>query len=342
MKIRCPSRALLLAVTMLATTSALAASAAPESHAFDPHHEGLDAHGDDAHAPVAKIAVEPGVIRVEAARASDDLSGTLTSPSGAMSFRTAATTRGKATPRGGAADRIEATLEVNGAVIRHVFDSKQRNVTISTDDAVTLDEADVKVLIAFQQEFARTRLTEKSFTSMPRATEVLWRLSEMYSEAPVGITLERVRVIDLSMNPENYTDNDAAGDKPDLRGATLQAKACGQGGNGFIDLHDQGNVCDRGHLWRSEAHDYCSGPGSHHGYTTISHYDFGCGSTSCAGRCGGGCGVLNGQGAWQKDCLDHDRCNRTHGQQFEGCGDEWNEAADDYLNGEIHCIFDHC
>lgn len=334
MKTATSPRAFLLALTLLATTFAVGPASAASAAS------GHDALDGDAHEAVEEIAIEPGVIRIASTRKSgDDLSGTLTTPSGAMSFRTVGTTSGKATAAGVSPDRLEVTLEVNGALIRHVFDDAQRTVKITTQDEVALKEADVKVLITFQQEFARALLTEKNFTSMPRATEMLWRLSEMYSEAPFGITLPRQRVIDLAIDPERYTDVDGLA-SVDLRGSLT--KACGQGGNGFIDLHDQGNVCDNGHLWRSEAHDYCSGPGSHHGYQTVSHYDFGCGSTSCAGRCGGGCGALNGQGAWQKDCLDHDRCNRTHGQQFEGCGDEWNEAADDYLNGEIHCIFDHC
>jgi hypothetical protein len=328
--------------TLLCACTLLAASAAPAlenstRHAQIEHRDADDGHADAA---VADVAIEPGSIVVRAKRAnSDDLAGALTTPSGALTFATDSTSAGKASAAGTTPERVMVTLEVNGAVIRHDFDVKGRRVTISTPEAVRFDQADLAVLRTFQQEFATARLSKENFPSMPRATELVWRLSEMYSEAPLDMTLEKLRVIDLSGNPEQYTDND---DVRQPAGGVL-AKACaGQGGNGFIDLHDQGNVCDNGHLWRSEAHDYCSGPGAHHGYTTVSHYDFGCGAPSCAGRCGGGCGALNGQGAWQKDCLDHDRCNRTHGQQFEGCGDEWNEAADDYLNGEIHCIFDHC
>lgn len=341
-----PPRAFLLAITLLATTSALGAApgepaASAQVLAEQDEHDGHVADDGHGHATAEKLAIEAGVIRVVPARsASDDLSGSLSSPSGGMSFRTTSTTSGKATARGATPDRIKATLEVNGALIHHVFDAAQRTVTISTPDPVTVEEADVKLLITFQQEFAHALLTRENFASMPRATEVLWRLSEMYSEAPYGITLERLRVIDLASDPEKYTDIDGLVGGRIKDGAQL--KACGQGGNGFIDLHDQGNVCDNGHLWRSEAHDYCSGPGTHHGYLTDSHQDFGCGASGCYGRCGSGCGPLNGQGAWQKDCLDHDKCNRTHGQQFKGCSDEWNEAADDYLNGEIHCIFDHC
>lgn len=35
------------------------------------------------------------------------------------------------------------------------------------------------------------------------------------------------------------------------------------------------------------------------------------------------------QGAYTKDCLDHDYCEATHSSG--SCGDELNEAADDFL-----------
>lgn len=301
-----------------------------------PTHEehAVTAHGQTGS---AELAVEAGSIRLSAQKAdSDDVAGSVWSKSGAMSFRTLSTTHDKATARGSKPDRVEATLEVNGIAIKHVFDSLQNNVVISTPESVKLEKADVEVLKTFQQEFAKSRLTAENFASMPRATEVVWRLSEMYSEAPYGVSLPKLRVVAFDRDPEQNADIDG------LFGIGSAAKACGASGGGFIDLHDQGNVCDKGHLWRSEAHDYCTGPGANHTMKTVAHQDFGCATNGCYGRCGGGCGVLNGQGAWQKDCLDHDVCNRTHGQQFSGCGDEWNEAADDYLNGEIHCIFDHC
>lgn len=307
----------LVLLFLLATTSAL--EAAP------------DKPGDE------DLAIESGEISLAPEReSSDDLSGSLSSPSGTLSFQTASTTSGTPTARGATPGRVEVTLQVNGDLIRHVFDYARRTVTISTPRPVKLEQEDVKVLMTFQQEFAKAVLTADNFDSMPRATEMVWRLSEMYSEAPFGVALEGMRVIDLKIDPEQNADVD--------RRVGGDATACGQAGGGFIDLHDQCNVCNAGlHCWRSEAHDYCTGPGSHHGYLTTAHQDFGCGSTSCYGRCGGGCGAFGwGVGAWQKDCLDHDRCNRVHGQQFEGCGDEWNEAADDYLNGAIHCAFDHC
>ncbi len=60
----------------------------------------------------------------------------------------------------------------------------------------------------------------------------------------------------------------------------------------------------------------------------------------CIGRCGSGCpGTFTLASAWTKDCLDHDRCGRVNGgsaNPFDReCGDEYFEAADDYLFGVI-------
>ncbi|TCI91315.1 hypothetical protein [Tenacibaculum sp. M341] len=62
--------------------------------------------------------------------------------------------------------------------------------------------------------------------------------------------------------------------------------------------------------------------------------------SDCIGRCGSGCGsFFSLASAWTKDCLDHDRCGRVNGgstNPFDSeCGDEYAEAADDYLFGVI-------
>ncbi|WP_299219357.1 hypothetical protein [uncultured Aquimarina sp.] len=59
----------------------------------------------------------------------------------------------------------------------------------------------------------------------------------------------------------------------------------------------------------------------------------------CMGRCGGDCGRWWIPSAWTKDCMDHDQCsninNASGGGSDRNCGDEFNEAADDYVFGVI-------
>ncbi|MDQ3230190.1 MAG: hypothetical protein M3Q07_00070 [Pseudobdellovibrionaceae bacterium] len=61
-------------------------------------------------------------------------------------------------------------------------------------------------------------------------------------------------------------------------------------------------------------------------------------SYGCMGRCGGDCG-WGPPSAWTKDCLDHDACsyrnNASGGASDPNCGDEFNEAADDWLSGVL-------
>lgn len=57
----------------------------------------------------------------------------------------------------------------------------------------------------------------------------------------------------------------------------------------------------------------------------------------CMGRCGGACG-WGAPSSWTKDCLDHDICivdqDGKNDLSFDtNCGDEFNQAADDYTFG---------
>jgi hypothetical protein len=57
------------------------------------------------------------------------------------------------------------------------------------------------------------------------------------------------------------------------------------------------------------------------------------GGSNCTGRCGAGCNILDGDRTW--DCFDHDKCLDQFGGSILGgnsnCGDEFDEAADDYI-----------
>lgn len=52
------------------------------------------------------------------------------------------------------------------------------------------------------------------------------------------------------------------------------------------------------------------------------------------GRCGPGCGRSWIPSGWAKDCMDHDQCSHKNyssgGGSDPNCGDEYNEAIDDW------------
>lgn len=56
----------------------------------------------------------------------------------------------------------------------------------------------------------------------------------------------------------------------------------------------------------------------------------------CMGRCGADCG-WGAPSSWTKDCLDHDACSYRNsasgGSSDPNCGDEYDEAADDWMGG---------
>lgn len=62
----------------------------------------------------------------------------------------------------------------------------------------------------------------------------------------------------------------------------------------------------------------------------------GAGDYSCMGRCGGGCG-WGALSSYTLDCLDHDVCSHdlcsTSGASDVNCGDEFNQAQDDWTWG---------
>lgn len=285
----------------------------------------------------AEALVQPGTLKIAKALG-DDVAGQLVTPSGAMSFRTQSlSAAGKRSVAGTSPDRVQARLEINGAVIDHEIDYAAGTLTVSTENGVVIDARDRAVLRTFQNELGRDLLMQGSAKSTPKSLDLLWRLSEMYSEVPLGHRLKQTWVIrrsDARPLLPGATLPAVRNDLPALTGAIPQKASCNeQGGGSFINLHSIADVCLNGRVYyRSSAHDYCPA----HGYTSKS-VAYGCGSNSCAGRCGAGCGAADGLGAWYQDCLDHDVCNRDHNSQLGGCGDEWTEAADDYAFGAISC-----
>jgi len=72
--------------------------------------------------------------------------------------------------------------------------------------------------------------------------------------------------------------------------------------------------------------------------TRTANYNGG-GSYGCMGRCGGGCGRWWIPSSWTLDCFEHDECSLRYGasggSSDSNCGDEFNEAADDWTFGVI-------
>lgn len=280
----------------------------------------------------------PGKIGIAAA-GNDDLAGTLTTSVGAMSFRTqslAAT--GQRAGVGATPARVSIRLEINGGILDHEMDYAAGTMTVRAVERVVIADNDRDTLRSFRDALGRELSTRGDMRNMPKAHDFLWRLAEMYSEVPLGRVFEgdwivrRDNIVPISPQTQSApSDNPLTAPRP--QGEIVIAACAGQGGNSFTNLHNIVDVCDNDRVfYRSSAHDYCPT----HGYTSRT-VAYGCGASSCPGRCGSGCGAADGLGAWYQDCLDHDICNRDHNSQLGGCADEWAEAADDYALGAISC-----
>jgi hypothetical protein len=98
---------------------------------------------------------------------------------------------------------------------------------------------------------------------------------------------------------------------------------------------NEGITCIRKGTWVTAKYDDSKGDHSESvlvGSTARAGYE-------CMGRCGAGCGSSSIPSSWCKDCLDHDQCshknNSSGGSSDKNCGDEYNEAADDWMFGVV-------
>lgn len=100
-------------------------------------------------------------------------------------------------------------------------------------------------------------------------------------------------------------------------------------------LGDEGVTCIKKNSYVNAEYDDSNGSHSDRvkvGSKARSGYD-------CMGRCGADCGRWWIPSSWTKDCMDHDQCsaknNSSGGSSDSNCGDEFDEAADDWIFGVV-------
>lgn len=264
--------------------------------------------------------------------------------------------------RGSVADEGEdrssmVRLEAGGLTIDTKRNLRTRMVTMDGhDETITVDER--KSLLALCREL------ESSFgalgTSMQPQEDLLVRSTCYYAEAPVGYKLAKVtHTSNGSEQALAMTNNSSLSNVSYELGATSDSlnaptpEECDQTeqlrNNNVLKNFTVFIACQRGgqdgirylecrargyELWHdSEFHCYRSG-----------QYPTGPCEKNCRGRCGTGCGGDGGKGTYSRDCAEHDRCAGHDGTRSWGvwgadrsCGDEWDEARDDFLDGRDNC-----
>lgn len=182
---------------------------------------------------------------------------------------------------------------------------------------------------------------------LPLHEDFLLRVSSYWSEAPVGWPLASRSIAGPPPGQPLAVAEEIAEDAP-----AQAAAACASGGENFLEcqsgcVHDDDGItllsnpccCRNRSLWHDAQN--IIGQCTIHGFCRESIRG-GCDLPGdCLGRCGPECGAANGKGTYTLDCAEHDRCCRIHGACLNPdaiqCGDEFDDAADDFLFGATSC-----
>ena len=104
-----------------------------------------------------------------------------------------------------------------------------------------------------------------------------------------------------------------------------------------LSLYNEGVKCIKKGQWVYAQWDTSSGQVRGESVKTNANWG---GNYGCMGRCGGGCG-WGAPSSYTKDCMDHDVCSKRHnsssGSSDPNCGDEYNQAMDDWAHGWPKC-----
>jgi hypothetical protein len=203
------------------------------------------------------------------------------------------TSTGAATSRG--------VVTVGDLTIRVTADLDKQSLDMDAGERA-LDAAQKNALAEFASQFGEALKDQQD--AVPEHAQLLARMTSYWSESPVGRTLKTRTIEAASKRDEGIqcitqgTTVAAEYDSDDVVNATTGAS--------FTDFVVVGSTARPGY--------------------------------ECMGRCGPGCQPWYAIGsAWCKDCMDHDQCSNVYfasgGSSDPNCGDEYDEAADDWLWG---------
>lgn len=210
--------------------------------------------------------------------------------------------------------RIEARITVNGIAFEAIFDPAGPAVHLD-GGGVRLPVSERGVLRSLVSELER-RWDPDRQTQMAEE-RLVFRVILLLSDAPASFVFDA-----MTIRP----DGSQAGFSPGAAAPT-GCQDQDDGDNTYIDCPPHvGEVC----------YDACP----IHGFI-CENANLGCDAANeCLGRCGAGCSD-DGGGKYRQDCADHDACCREHGDCLNPldpeCGDEYFEAADDFLFSDPNC-----
>ena len=231
-------------------------------------------------------------------------SGTVTIGGSDISFTTAAVTPFK----------TDIGITIDGSLMEASIDNAAMSISTNGRNTVLTEEQKTALLSASQELYSR--FTENGMT-MQNHEYMAVKMTAYWSKAPN----------DYAYGERNIVSREYAG-------------TFGNSYNAGIS-RNEGVRCIRKNSWVTVKYDDYWGSHSYRirvNSRGTTKYGFGHSGYDCMGRCGGDCG-WGAPSAWCKDCLDHDECsvkNRSSGGSNDRhCGDEFNEAMDDWLWGVL-------
>ena len=194
----------------------------------------------------------------------------------------------------------KASLQINDITLEAIVKYGEQTIDFDGKDAV-LSLEDKKILLTLGEKISSYLFYGETFNDFTMGEYTLLRLLEYWAKSPNAYPYSKKTI-----------------KSPKSTSAKLKSS-------------DEGITCIKKNTYVTAEYDDDSG--------NVSESILVNGS-DCIGRCGSGCGSwFSWRSAWTKDCLDHDRCGRVNGgstDPFDSeCGDEYDEAADDYLFGVI-------
>lgn len=219
-------------------------------------------------------------------------------------------------------DRLEGNKQLNGFQIGYKVSSKDLNYY---QVKVSINDVRITASIDYSNEFIE--IDGKSVILSTKEKETLLMLGEelsmyLFKDGSVdNFTMAEFTLLRLleywAKSPNNYRY-----EKIIIKGSQTNLSK----GN------DEGITCIRKNTYVVAEYDDNNGQ-SYNDRKLVN-------GDRCLGRCGSGCpGIFTIASAWTKDCLDHDQCGRVLGgstNPFDrNCGDEYGQAADDFLFGVI-------
>ncbi len=239
-------------------------------------------------------------------------------------------------------------------------------ITLGGHDS-TLSAAEHETLVAM---IMNVDLTSIGVSNAPPQEDMLYRLLEYASMAPVGTVLGKYSVPkgpvrkadDLQQEPPQTIETKLTSSRQGA--ATVESELLGlSDSSGFPADYASLKGCEKAETsapsYVTTARAACqrkdndgitylscqdkrrgaSYDGRKNCWRTFSYYS-GPGSKRCKGRCGPGCG-LRARGKYTQDCLDHDACCGRYGGCVNGvfgsCSDEFRDAIRDTARGKRNC-----